>query len=174
MDNVVELNDQEVNIEHIETDENYSQFLSFVLANEEYCVDILCVEEIRCWEEPTLVPNSPEEVKGVINLRGKIVPIIDLRIKFGVGEVIYSPTVVVIILKTPFEQRNRMAGIVVDAVSEVTNIFDDSIGACPDNGGDNVSNYMSGIASIREKVVSIVDVEKLLYIEPHIKEKEIV
>lgn len=173
MDNVVEMSEGDAEIEHIENNENYSQFLSFVLANEEYCVDILCVEEIRCWEAPTLVPNSPEEVKGVINLRGKIVPIVDLRVKFGVGEVMYSPTVVVIILKTQHEQRNRMVGVVVDAVSEVTNIFEDDIGACPDNGGDNVSEYMSGIASIREKVVSLVDVAKLLYIEPHIKEKDI-
>ena len=97
---------------------NGVQYLTFMLGGESYGVDILAVKEIRGWEDATLVPNSPGFVKGVVNLRGAIVPIIDLRIRFDVGEIDYLPTTVVVILSGESDSGdNRTVGFIVDAVS---------------------------------------------------------
>lgn len=142
--------------------DTHGQYLTFVLDNEEYGVEILSVDEIRCWEKPTLIPNAPNFVKGVINLRGKIAPIIDLRIKFAIGKEEYNPTTVVIILKSYFADKNRITGVVVDAVSEVVNIPDEEISGSPEMGDSEVVNYVTGIANVNERVISLLDVHSLL------------
>ena len=95
------------NIE-LQRKEGIKQFLTFIMAEEEYGVDILTVQEIRSWEDITALPNAPEYVKGVINLRGTIVPIIDLRLRFGLPAIAYGPLTVVIIVKIEFEQESKV------------------------------------------------------------------
>lgn len=104
-----------------------SDFLSFDLAHELYGVDIKAVEEIRVWEVPTIMPRAPEFILGVINLRGMIVPIMDLRLRFNIGTIEYLPTTVVLILKSSDCVGGRMMGVVVDAVSDVIDMGDNSL-----------------------------------------------
>ena len=110
------------------------QLLTFMLAGEEYGVDILRVQEIRGWGASTRVPRTPDYVRGIINLRGMIVPIIDLRERFGLETIEYGPTTVVIVLKTHFDEKERTMGIVVDAVSDVHNVGAAELQAPPDFG----------------------------------------
>lgn len=143
------------------------QYLTFLLANEQYAVDILSVEEIRSWEVPTKIPNSPSYVKGVINMRGLIVPIIDLRLKFGIGEAAYSETTVVIVLKIETDELVRTIGFVVDAVSEVLNVEERDIRSAPAFGGCVPQAYVSGIVNLGANVVTLLNVETLQHIEAH-------
>ena len=139
-----------------ELDENTQQFLTFLLAGEEYGVDILRVQEIKGWDAVTQVPNTPEYVKGVINLRGTIVPIIDLRIRFSMDQREYGPTTVVIVLKVMSDDDNsRIMGIVVDGVSDVYNVKNDEIHAAPDFGDGVDSSFVKGLATVAEKMVII-------------------
>jgi purine-binding chemotaxis protein CheW len=133
--------------------------------DEEYGVDILSVQEIRGWEKPTKIPNSPVYLKGVINLRGTIVPIVDLRIKFGFELVEYTPVTVVIILKINFNGKERTVGIVVDAVSDVYSISPEEIGESPDLSNNENSNFIRGLASVNEKMVIILELNKLLEVD---------
>lgn len=149
---------QEIMMEGHGTD----QYLTFVMDDEEYGVDILSVQEIRGWEKTTKIPNSPEYLKGVINLRGTIVPIVDLRIKFNLPEIEYTPVTVVIVLKLTFETGERTVGIVVDAVSDVHSISEDDIRESPDVSSNHNSHFIKGLASISEKMVIILDLAKLL------------
>src|SRR5215470_2893114 len=100
------------------------QYLTFLLAETEYGVDILRVQEIKGWDTVTPLPNTPEYVRGVMNLRGTIVPIIDLRLRFGLASVPYGPTTVVVVLKVSHDHGSRIMGMVVDAVSDVYNVAD--------------------------------------------------
>jgi purine-binding chemotaxis protein CheW len=104
-----------------------SEYLTFTLGSEEYAIDILKVQEIRGYEQPTLIANSPPFIKGVINLRGTIVPIVDLRIKFNLGKIEYTPFTVVIILNV----AGRVIGTVVDSVSDVISLTRAQIRAAP-------------------------------------------
>ena len=108
------------------------QFLTFVLAEEEYGVDILKVQEIKGWEEATPIPNSPDYVLGVINLRGTIVPILDLRTRFGLSKRELGRTTVVIVLRIEDEDRTQIVGLVVDAVSDVFNFKPEQLRPFPD------------------------------------------
>src|SRR6185369_18058551 len=99
-------------------DQLTSEFLTFTLGDEEYAIDILKVQEIRGYEPPTMIANAPPFIKGVINLRGIIVPVVDLRIKFNLGKIEYTPFTVVIILNV----AGRVVGAVVDAVSDVISL----------------------------------------------------
>lgn len=141
------------------------QYLTFIMAGEEYGVDILAVQEIRGWEESTLIPNAPAYIKGVINLRGTIVPIMDLRSRFGLDVVEYSPVTVVIILKYQSEKGERVMGIVVDAVSDVYAISDQEARRPPELSEDKNSVFIRGLATINEKMIILLDVEKLLKFE---------
>ena len=143
------------------------QYLTFSLGIEQYAVDILSVEEIRSWEHPTHIPNAPSFVKGVINMRGVIVPIIDLRIKFGIGEAKYSKTTVVVVLKAQHQNKYRTMGFVVDAVSDVLNAQEDDIKATPAFGGTLAQHYIAGMVNVGENVVTLLDVTALQVIEPH-------
>lgn len=138
------------------------QFLTFIMADEEYGVDILSVQEIRGWEPATAIPNAPEYMKGVINLRGTIVPIIDLRQRFHLPEQEYSRITVVIVLKIPTKRGERVTGIVVDAVSDVYSLSGDEMKAPPDVGGHENTSYIKGLISVNEKMVILLDLEKLL------------
>ena len=143
----------------------YSQYLTFIMNNEEYGVDILCVQEIRGWEATTSLPNSPAHVKGVINLRGAIVPIIDLRECFGLDAVEYNSLTVVIVLQVKSDAGSRVMGIIVDGVSDVYTLSSQDIHNAPDLGGDIDAQCIQGLACVEDSMVVILDTDKLLSIE---------
>lgn len=154
-----------VTIEGLEPIESGEEYLTFCLGEEHYGIDILSVEELRGWEKPTLIPNSPEYIKGVINIRGAIIPIIDLRIRFGVGEASYLPTTVVIVLAVANQSLNCMMGFVVDAVSDVLNVDEKNIKKSPDFGGGLPCDMVAGLVNVYEDVVTILVTEQLLTLE---------
>lgn len=135
-----------------------SEFLTFTLGSEEYAIDILKVQEIRGYEPPTMIANAPPFIKGVINLRGIIVPIIDLRIKFNLGRVEYTPFTVVIILNV----AGRVAGIVVDSVSDVVSLDTSQIRPAPDFSGSFDTRYILGLASLDSRMLIVSDIERLM------------
>ena len=141
---------------------NTDQFLTFILAGEEYGVDILRVQEIKGWDDVTPIPNTPDYVKGVINLRGAIIPIVDLRQRFGLEELEYGPTTVMIILKVQSEERERIMGVVVDAVSEVYNINGGELQPPPEFGGVIKTEFLRGLASVEDKMIIVLDIDHLL------------
>lgn len=141
------------------------QYLTFIMAGEEYGVDILAVQEIRGWEQSTVIPNSPDYIKGVINLRGTIVPIMDLRARFGLPGVEYSPVTVVIILKVEGHHGERVMGIVVDAVSDVYTIAESTTRRAPELGEDNNSMFIKGLVNVNDKMVILLDVSSLLLLQ---------
>ena len=146
-----------------ELGEDMQQFLTFILAGEEYGVDILRVQEIKGWDAVTQVPNTPEYVRGVINLRGTIVPIIDLRIRFNMEQLEYGPTTVVIVLKVMSDEDNsRIMGVVVDGVSDVYNIKNEEISPSPDFGEGVDSSFVKGLATVEEKMVILLDIDHML------------
>jgi purine-binding chemotaxis protein CheW len=138
--------------------------MTFTLAEEVYGVDILRVQEIRGWETVTRVPNAPAYVKGVINLRGAIVPIFDLRERFNMPVQEYTKDTVVIVLRIQSQTGNstRIMGVVVDAVSDVLSAKTAEIGSTPDFGGRVATEFISGLASAGGKMIMLLDVDKLL------------
>ncbi|NMP31375.1 purine-binding chemotaxis protein CheW [Thalassotalea sp. M1531] len=157
----------EYSLEGIDFITSGEQYLTFLLETEQYAVDILCVEEIRSWERPTKIPNAPSYVKGVINMRGVIVPIVDLRLKFGIGEANYDETTVVIVLKYESAEQGRTIGFVVDAVSDVLNAEENEIKNAPAFGGIIPHHYVNGLVNVGEGVVTLLNVEALQQIEAH-------
>jgi purine-binding chemotaxis protein CheW len=147
------------------TQEDGTQYLTFILAGEEYGVDILCVQEIRGWDSATPIPNAPPHIKGVINLRGTIVPIVDLRLCFGLDSVQYSPLTVVIVLRVESGQSSRIMGIVVDAVSDVYTLAAGQLKSAPDLGASIDTSYIRGLASIGEKMVILLEINSLLNLD---------
>ena len=143
------------------------QYLTFLLDTEQYGVDILCVEEIRGWEKPTLIPNAPSYVKGVINMRGIIVPIVDLRQKFNIGTPKYTEETVVIVLRVETPDFTRTVGYVVDAVSDVLNADESEIKPAPPFGGRLPQHYISGLVNSGASVVTLLDLNVLQTIESH-------
>lgn len=142
------------------------QFLSFTLGDEEYGVDILCVQEIRSWEPVSRIPNVPGYEKGVVNLRGAIVPIIDLRERFELSHLAYSALTVVVILQTLAESGQlRVMGVVVDSVSDVIDVDKKTIQDAPDFGTKVSTEFINGLASVNERMVMLLDVNKLLKLE---------
>jgi len=134
------------------------EFLTFVLGSEAYGLEILKVQEIRGYDAVTQIANTPAFIKGVINLRGKIVPIVDLRVKFNMGKVEYNEFTVVIILNL----GGRVVGIVVDGVSDVMQLDESQIRAVPDIVASIDTQYITGLASVGEKMFILVDIEKLM------------
>lgn len=141
---------------------NKNQYLTFILADEEYGVDILQVQEIKGWESVTPIPNAPAHVKGVVNIRGTIVPVIDLRLRFGLEQLEYGPTTVMIVLKVNSGDNNRVMGIVVDAVSDVYDIGSEEVRSAPDFGDDVSVEYLKGLATVNEKMVILLNIDSLL------------
>ncbi|KAF0844595.1 MULTISPECIES: chemotaxis protein CheW [Methylovorus] len=137
---------------------NAKEFLTFVLGNEEYGLEILKVQEIRGYDAVTKIANTPDFIKGVVNLRGRIVPIVDLRIKFNLGKVEYNEFTVVIILNL----NGRIVGMVVDGVSDVMSLQPNQIRAVPDIVASIDTKYIVGLASVEEKMFILVDIEQLM------------
>ena len=137
------------------------EFLSFSLGKEEYCIDILKVQEIRGYELATPIPNTPAYMKGVINMRGIVVPIIDLRIKLNLASVEYNQFTVVIILSI----RGRIVGVVVDSVSDVLGLQAEDIKESPQLGAAIKTDYIDGLVTIDGRMLIIVDIEKLVEAE---------
>jgi len=138
------------------------EYLTFMLQGEEYGVDILCVQEIRVWSSVTELPNKPEYLKGVINLRGVIIPIIDLRLRFGHQALEYDEQTVTIILRQKNQHRTMVVGLVVDAVSEVYKFTQQSIRPAPAFGSHIDSCFLKGLASVDEKLIILLDSNTLL------------
>jgi purine-binding chemotaxis protein CheW len=134
------------------------EYLTFRLDQEEYGIDILKVQEIRGYEPPTRIANAPNFIKGVVNLRGTIVPIVDMRLKFGCAKAEYNSFTVVIILNL----RNRIVGIVVDSVSDVMELPADNIKAAPDTDSVIDSSSVLGLGSVGERMLILLDIEKLM------------
>lgn len=141
------------------------QYLTFIMDDEEYGVDILCVQEIRGWEPTTPLPNAPTHIKGVINLRGTIVPIVDLRQCFGLKAIEYSAVTVVIVLKVKTTEGSRVMGIVVDAVSDVYTLAREDMRSAPDLGSSINTDFIEGLVSVEEKMVILLNIDKLLVTE---------
>ena len=134
------------------------EYLTFRLGEEEYGIDILKVQEIRGYEQPTRIANAPEFIKGVVNLRGTIVPIVDMRLRFNCSNVEYNAFTVVIILNL----RNRVVGIVVDSVSDVMELAADAVRPAPDIESAIDSGCILGLGSVGERMLILLDIEKLM------------
>ena len=142
--------------------EELSQYLTFILDGEEYGIPILRVSGIQGWEKTTPIPNSPEFVKGIINLRGEVVPIIDLRKRFGLDEKAYDAHTVVIVIKIEQTDKTRTIGLVVDAVADVYDIGEEHMHATPDFGGKIDDDFVEGLGMINEKMVIILEINNLV------------
>ena len=135
-----------------------AEFLTFRLGGEEYGIDILRVQEIRSYEEPTRIANAPSFIKGVVNLRGVIVPVVDLRIKLNCSSVAYDSFTVVIVLNV----HGRVVGAVVDSVSDVLELNPEQINAAPEMNTAMDTSYITGIASVAERMLILMDIEALM------------
>jgi purine-binding chemotaxis protein CheW len=138
------------------------QYLSFTLNREEYGVEILRVQEIRCWEPVSRVPNVLSYEKGVINLRGAIIPIIDLRERFNLDEANYTATTAVIILQVHEADKIRIVGVVIDSVSDVVDLDKRDIQESPDFGSAVSTDYISGLVEVDGKMLALLDIDKFL------------
>lgn len=135
-----------------------AEYLVFTLGKEEYGIDILKVQEIRGYDQVTSIANTPPFIKGVINLRGTIVPIVDLRIKFNIGQPTYDQFTVVIILNV----IGRVIGIVVDGVSDVISMSAEQVRPSPELGSALDTQYLKGLGTVDDRMIIITDIEKLL------------
>jgi purine-binding chemotaxis protein CheW len=139
------------------------QFLTFVLGGEEYGVTILQVQGIQGWDRVTPIPNTPDYILGVINLRGAIVPIVDLRRRFGMPGAEFGPTTVVIVVRVAQENRaERTLGLVVDAVSEVCNVNAADRKPAPDFGSHIKTDFVKGLATVDKRMVILLDIDRLV------------
>ncbi|MFK7891302.1 MAG: chemotaxis protein CheW [Granulosicoccus sp.] len=142
--------------------ETADQFLSFLIADEEYGIEILKVQEIKSWGQYTPLPKSPDYVLGVINLRGAIVPIIDLRCKFGLPPTEYTATTAVIIVRNEESDQSRIIGLVVDSVSEVYHLAPEAIQEAKEHTNSAKASYVRGFGQIGEKLVILVNLEPII------------
>ena len=145
-------------ISEVQTSSAAAEYLAFTLGQEEYGIDIQKVAEIRSYETPTRIANAPDFVKGVINLRGIIVPIVDMRIKFNLGTPSYDQFTVVIILNI----GHRVVGMVVDRVSDVTMLTPEQIKPAPEIGSSMNTDYITGLGTLEERMLILVDIDKLM------------
>ena len=135
-----------------------NEFLTFTLGHEEYGVEILKVQEIRSYEAPTTIANAPPFLKGVVNLRGVIVPIIDMRIKFSLSKADYDQFTVVIILNV----AQRVVGMVVDSVSDVLQLSGEQIREAPQFSASIDAEYITGLGTVDKRMLILIDIEKLM------------
>jgi len=134
------------------------EYLTFRLGEEEYGIDILKVQEIRGYEQPTRIANAPSFIKGVVNLRGVLVPIVDMRLKFGLGSAEYNDFTVVIILNL----GARVVGMVVDSVSDVMELSPEQIRDTPEIDSVVDSSYITGLGTLNERMLILIAIEKLM------------
>jgi purine-binding chemotaxis protein CheW len=135
-----------------------SQYLTFTLGGEEYGVEILKVQEIKGYAAVTPIPSTPPEIKGVMNLRGTVIPVVDLRMKLGMAEAAYTPFTVIVVVTV----GTKVLGLVVDAVSDVLNIPGADIQPAPDFGGEVNARFISGLAKAAETLVVLLDLDEIL------------
>lgn len=135
-----------------------NEYLAFTLGREEYGIDILRVQEIRGYEPVTRIANAPDFIKGVVNLRGTIIPVVDMRIKFDLGTPTYDEFTVVIVLNI----AGRIVGMVVDSVSDVTTLSPEQVKPAPEIGTVFDTAYLIGLGTIDERMLILVDIDKLM------------
>jgi purine-binding chemotaxis protein CheW len=135
-----------------------NQFLTFSLGDEEYGVDILKVQEIKGYVPTTRIPNAPHDINGVLNLRGTIVPIVDLRIKFGLPTTEYDQFTCIVVVVV----QSRVMGVIVDSVSEVMNIPPSAVQPPPDFGNNITGNMLRGMAKVGDKLIILLDIDLVL------------
>jgi purine-binding chemotaxis protein CheW len=145
-----------------QTDSRTGKYLTFQLANEEFGIRVLKVREIMGLQEITAVPQTPAHIKGVINLRGKVVPVIDLRLKFGIPAADYNQRTCIIVTQIQGESGAILMGIVVDGVSEVLNLTGGEIEDTPDFGEQIAGQYLLGMAKVKGKVKILLDIDRVL------------
>lgn len=139
------------------------QYLTFMLDGEEYAVEILQVQEIKGWDTATPVPNTPDYMLGVINLRGAIVPVIDLRRHFNLEGITFDPTTVIIVVKVETaDESDRTVGIVVDAVSEVYRFKRADVQPPPDLGSAISTEFVRGLVAVEDKMVILLEINRLI------------
>jgi len=138
------------------------QFLTFVLGNETYGVDILRVQEIRGWAAVTKIPRAPAHVLGVLNLRGSIVPIVDLRMRFALERAEYTAITVIIVVSVNFAAGRRDFGVVVDGVSDVVDVNSAEVKPAPDLGSRATTEYIRGLVPVTDRMVVLLDIDRLI------------
>jgi purine-binding chemotaxis protein CheW len=141
------------------------QYLTFLLAGEEYAIGILKVKEIIEYDTVTVVPKTPKWIRGVINLRGSVVPVVDLAVKFGMEERAVTRTSCIVILEGQAENQNTTMGIVADSVNQVIDFSEDDIREVPEFGTRVQVNYLLGMAQVGKKFALLLDVDKVLSTE---------
>ena len=151
-----------MHVDNALSDEVTKQHLTFILGGEEYGVDILKVQEIRGWEPATPIPNTPDFVLGVINLRGIVVPIIDLRLRFALPSAEFGPLTVVVIAKVVQGDKERIVGLVVDEISDVYSVLESEIKEAPEMGGVLATEYINGLTTVDEKMIILLNVDLLV------------
>jgi len=149
------------------------RFLSFVLHDEEYCIEILKIKEIMGMADITMIPQTPSFIKGVINLRGRIIPIVDLRLKFSLTEKDYSDRTCIIIVELSYEGELTLMGVVVDTIQEVVNIPEEKIAKVPYINAKIKSEYIRGIAEVGDRIKIVLDITKVLTDEEFVMIKEL-
>lgn len=145
-----------------QSDVRAGKYLTFQLSNEEFGIRVLKVREIMGIQEITAVPQTPAHIKGVINLRGKVVPVVDLRLKFGLAAADYTQRTCIIVTQVQGESGPVMMGIVVDGVSEVLNLTGTEIEDTPDFGEEISGSYLLGMAKVKGKVKILLDIDRVL------------
>lgn len=145
-----------------QTDARAGKYLTFQLASEEFGVRVMKVREIMGVQEITAVPRTPVHVKGVINLRGKVIPVIDLRLKFGLPQAEYTQRTCIIVTQVQGESSTLQMGVIVDGVSEVLNLTGQEVEDTPDFGDAAATQYLLGMAKVKGKVKILLDIDKVL------------
>ena len=139
-------------------DSTMSQFVAFTIGEQNYCVDIMSVREIRAWTGATPLPNTADYVRGVINLRGSIVPIVDLRIRFGLGETEPTKSHVVVIVAI----KDRLNGLLVDSVSDILSVSADDIAAIPETDVGSRVRYLDGLITKEDRMVALIALDRVI------------
>jgi purine-binding chemotaxis protein CheW len=142
--------------------EESHQVLTFVLGNETYGVDILRVQEIRGWSAVTKIPHAPPHVLGVLNLRGSIVPIVDLRMRFSLDRAEYTTVTVIIVVSVMSAAGRRDFGVVVDGVSDVVDVNTEEVKAAPELGARGATDYIRGLVPVADRMVVLLDIDRLI------------
>ncbi len=154
--------------DHAASSENMAQHISFALGNELYGVDIMAVREIKAWTEVTTLPRQPDYVRGVLNLRGVVVPIFDLRCKFGQGRTEATQTHVIIIVHV----KKRLVGLLVDRVSDILTFEKTGIQPVPDASDMQEADFLSGLVAIDGQMIALIDLESMLSGVPDVGETD--
>ncbi len=152
---------------------NGGKYLTFILAKEEYGIPILKVKEIIKLLEITSIPKTPGYIKGVINLRGKIIPIMDLRSKFGIEEKDYNERTCIIVVEISINDNRKLMGLIVDTVSEVANLTGDEIEPPPEYGTQSNQGFLTGVGKVKDRVILLLDIEQILSREESILIKDL-